>query len=494
MSEDPRIARIRRDIAELKRGRVTHREVQVTAADPVTSTFSADLPDGQPLTGIAAPREFLPAPGQPVTLRLEGATPIYDPAGISSLSPTKIENGTFAGDFTVAGRFTTALTGQRSEMNAVGFQAWDSDNNLTISLDGVNNVLTGKFQTAMTGRRIEMGAAGAQGKMSFFAPDGAEGFVRSLTESTGIEAIQFGLEAGANSLWNRINYNSDLYASYRTRTHEFVYTSAFQVRDGDDGTGLNGTIKLQVYKAGMWSEYMSTGTFAVYERNASNNIQAGRLIMGASGATTFYRSPGGDFGVWERLVGGVDVEPRFRVTDTHYWFEWPNVDSRFLIQPSTAAGISPLLQFVGPENFGGTMFYRSNTDGSSGRFEFRNVTATAGSYQALWASAFTPSSSGINKENVTDYTGDAMAEVRAIKPVTFRRKPGKNSTGKDAPESRVEFGVIAEEVPEVIRVRDETGEVYGVDLQSEVTLAFAALKQLDARLSKLETTGKAPKP
>lgn len=84
MDSAQQIAAIRRDVAEIKRGRVTHRTVTVTAADPVTSKFSADLPDGQPLTGLTAPSQFLPAVGQEVTLRLEGATPIYDPAGIAA--------------------------------------------------------------------------------------------------------------------------------------------------------------------------------------------------------------------------------------------------------------------------------------------------------------------------------------------------------------------------------------------------------------------------
>lgn len=174
--------------------------------------------------------------------QVSGATVQVADGDVASLSVGKLTAGTMSADVVMAGRFATALTGARREVNAVGFQGWDASNNLTISLDGTNNLLTGIFKTALTGRRIEMGSAGATGLMSFIAPDGTVTFIRGRTESAGIEAIQFGI-AGAggdpslpNSLWNRINYNNDSaggggtgYASYRANKHEFVYgkTSGF---------------------------------------------------------------------------------------------------------------------------------------------------------------------------------------------------------------------------------------------------------------------------
>lgn len=130
------LADIRAQIADLEEGRVTHRAAQVTTVDPATSTFAAALPDGQELTGLEAPSQLLPRAGQWVRLRLQGATPVYEPAGISENAITDRELA--PGSVTVeqmAADLIASLTGAIIERQATqpdppepGRQAywWDS--------------------------------------------------------------------------------------------------------------------------------------------------------------------------------------------------------------------------------------------------------------------------------------------------------------------------------------------------------------------------------
>lgn len=85
------IAHMRSEIAELKSGRSTYRTAQVLTADAGTGTFSAALPTGETIAGLSAPVQFLPDPGQWVQLRLDGATPLYEPAGIAANAITTRE-------------------------------------------------------------------------------------------------------------------------------------------------------------------------------------------------------------------------------------------------------------------------------------------------------------------------------------------------------------------------------------------------------------------
>lgn len=82
------IADLRQQVAQLQRERVTYRVTEVTATDPVSSTFTATLPDGGDLGGVAAPAQFLPEVGDLVRLTLVGATPIYEPERVASGSVT----------------------------------------------------------------------------------------------------------------------------------------------------------------------------------------------------------------------------------------------------------------------------------------------------------------------------------------------------------------------------------------------------------------------
>lgn len=78
------LAKMRAEIAALKRDRVAYREAQVVAVDPVASAFTAEVPGTTPLAGVAAPAQFLPEVGDTVRLSLYGATAVYEPGTIAA--------------------------------------------------------------------------------------------------------------------------------------------------------------------------------------------------------------------------------------------------------------------------------------------------------------------------------------------------------------------------------------------------------------------------
>lgn len=68
-------------VARLEGERVTYRQVEVLAVDPA-GFITVDV-DGQPLSGIEWPAQFLPVVGDRVTVPVEGATPKFLPNAIA---------------------------------------------------------------------------------------------------------------------------------------------------------------------------------------------------------------------------------------------------------------------------------------------------------------------------------------------------------------------------------------------------------------------------
>lgn len=550
-----RLAELRRDVAELQRGRVTHRLVQVTSADAGTSTFAADLPDGQPLAGLSAPPQFLPAPGEWVRLRLEGATPIYDPAGIaedavtgreiapgavdtgqlspavtttltaangktkatwSQLSPVemtptptggpgdiwyrldgfglgrvtemfeyrdgvwgsrqlndtvvasltagKLVAGTVSADITIAGRFATALTGTRVEVNALGFQAWNGSTQ-TVSITGSTNLLTGTLKTATSGRRIEMMATGNTGRASFIAPDGTTGLVESWTQTSGEEAIRLAMPLSTTDWggWNGISFQTNDRAYLATGYMLSLYgggstgTQAFEVGEtttrGTTAAGPTWTTRILA----------DPGRSAIYGPNGSSSFEA---------QTSVLRMFVGDV----NFEGSVDVV-RHGVADT--------------------LKRSPRLLFRGE---GGTVGHYikfiAEADSTSPRLEIRNSADTAyGTVRGL----FEQNSAREGKTNIADFTATSDALLDKFRPRVYQRLM-EDMPGGLGP---LEVGFVADELPtEVLSADGSAVQVYSL-----ATVALAGVKWLRARLNvqagrittlenrvaKLETIAGAPK-
>jgi hypothetical protein len=399
-----------------------------------------------------------------------GTTVQVGPNDISSLSVGKLTAGIMSADVTISGRFATALTGARTEMNALGLQKFDSSNNLLVSITGTDALLTGRYRSAISGRRIEMGSAGLLGEINFFAPDGKVSYVRAFTEGTGVEAIQLGLTVtGDPSLWNRININSDQWMSIRSRIVDLSYLGTeggfFTVRERSARTG--GTVVNRLYLEDSYSAY----------RNPDATTE---MVQWADGHVSF--TSNGD------------------VTFTH-----PQNNSRVVLQHLDGrADVSLYLQLANDYNYAANFRFLSTNTGASSRLELRDAGT---GYQDLHCGPVTEFSSEAGKTAIRAFDGDALAKIRALKVKRYRRKGPKGEkvnrdektgaivsreeiTGVDGPET---IGLVAEEAfevaPEIVTL-DETGTIVGLQTGARVTLLERAIQQIADELDKLK--GKKP--
>lgn len=390
----------------------------------------------------------------------------YGDQVLSSLTVGKLVGGTATFDLVVGGRVTTALTDQRVELNPLGIQGFDSTSALTLHLDGIANLITGTTQTALTGRRIVMGAAGSSGLISFFAPDGKQGFVFSKSENatTGVEAIQFGMSipGATGGLWNRINYNSDEWASYRANIHEFMFAT-------DQAMG---------------------GSFKVYQttnRGGSGAVTRQRLGINGGGATYW------DTSGMERLsltssdiqLRGTDAFTRLIVTDTEVLYMHPGTNQRISFQADPPATvISPMLRMIANSNYGSAIHYWEDSPGVNGRVAF--VDWGRAFYMPIWAASFVISSSDTVKANRRRVGADEGIEImRSVKVTEFSRLTARRG-GPPVASARRELGVIAEELHEALRL-DGDGEHGPMwDIGPTVAAIISAIQNLDVRLTLAE--------
>jgi hypothetical protein len=98
---------------------------------------------------------------QIVGAKIANAT--IDDAKISNVSAGKITVGVLIADVTIGARIKTQNTGNRVEMNTVGFQAFNASNVKTFEVAAATGscLVTGTFRTGATGTRVEIDASGS---------------------------------------------------------------------------------------------------------------------------------------------------------------------------------------------------------------------------------------------------------------------------------------------------------------------------------------------
>lgn len=420
---------------------------------------------------------------------MSAATALLGDADIANLSVAKLTAGTMTADVVMAGRHTTALTGARREMNAVGFQAWDSANNLTISLDGVNNLLTGRFRTALTGRRIDLGAAGASGELLFYAPDGTTAKISGYTSTTdpGVEVLRMSILPDSGSIWPG-------WPSMQVESDGAVGQAEFRSYGalGYLSVGGNGPEPLKGFYV-LWATNRGTATTAP--------AAATRMFVGATANNHFFPN-GGTFGVYERqgTLSADATDRRFWIRDDDWWFEHPADGGRIVLQhESGRPDLSLVLQFANHYNYVSNLRFLSTSTGGSARLEFRD----AGSgYTNIHGGTYTDSSRADTKEDFSDFRG-GRALIRAARPRSWRRKP---PTGRRPIERRradgtilidseaitgeesgpLQLGVVIEECPPEWQTRDETGALVGVQYAAQIASLIAAVQELDADVEQLK--------
>lgn len=436
---------------------------------------------------------------------VSGATAQAGDGDIAALSVGKLTAGIMSADVTVSGRFATALTGARREVNAIGFQAFDASNALLVNLDGVNNLLTGIFKTALSGRRIEMGSAGATGEMNFYAPDGTRAYVRAYTETAGVEAAQFGIPiAGAtDNLWNKVHINSDEWMQLRAKNVDLFYLATggfFAVRQkADRGAGASVT-RLQIDNGGTGFQVRDqAGTTRLAIAPTSTVLYdgggQGRLQIAANGRTIFWDSSNNiRLDLTDSTQEAIDLQASN--------FGSANGGLLRILKGRDGGGywVSTALQMRTPYNpgyYSGRIDYAVNFDGTNGGIEIRTGDDTA--FMPVKASAFLVQSDFRSKTAVKDIDVDGLALLLATPVRKFRRKgagrripgvphdddePGSpDRAGEDGP---VEIGLVAQEAPPQIRVTSPDGQL-GVDLPQWVALLHQAVIQLTREVRKEAT-------
>lgn len=420
-----------------------------------------------------------------ITNKANIGTAVIDSASISSLNAAKITTGIMKSSL-------------NTTVNGASVPVWQIDlaGNATFNNGTFRGTVTGssivgssyKTSSLTTDRRIEMGIAGLLGEINFYSGDGDKTFVRSYTESSGLEAIQFGVSAGRDGLWNRINYNSQGYSNYRSWKHEFVFTT-------------NDT-----------APYSGDGFWHVLDNDRSNSEFKERLKIDSGGTWSYYPT-GGWHNVYSQNPDGTTYQ-RTRINDTSVYFSWDRQNAGYLdFGNLIRADTSPFIGMILEAGYGSKIYHRSSTTGASARIEFVNEGANA--YRPLWASAFTVSSAQAGKREITDYEGGALAKLKTTKVKKYRRKVGNVVSGEKPDRSfpketkgatrladkapnevpanvgeeilgPVELGLIAEEAPSEIVIKYDDGSGPGIDLYQMNTMLLAALQELAAEVDNLK--------
>jgi hypothetical protein len=273
-----------------------------------------------------------------------------------------------------AGRFATALTGARVEMNSLGFQKFDADNNLLVSITGTEALLTGIFKTAMTGRRIEIGSSGASGEINFYAPDGTRTRITSFSSGlTGDEAANFQVPITGltGTAWNGIQVS--------TGQKLFAISSFVGARFGGSGSVQAFAVS---YQSDPTLESTVKDRFVIDETNGHRfslgSTPTLRLWISSTGLTYFDAAATQRMLVdatdtyWTGASGTTVPQVRFRKSDG-YWLHGSNIAGAYqditndgkmswhyggfdgwveIMSSGTAGGTSPRLRFFTDSNFG----------------------------------------------------------------------------------------------------------------------------------------------
>jgi hypothetical protein len=400
--------------------------------------------------------------------QVAGSTVQVADGDIASLNVGKLVAGIMTADVTISGRFATALAEARVELNSLGLQKWDASNNLMVSLTGTDNLLVGTFKTAISGRRIEMGSAGTTGQVNFIAPDGTVTFINARTESSGIEAIQFGVGDGSGnllsptSLWNRINYNNDHggWANYRANRHEFFMGGTNSAAGGDSA---------------------HPGLFHIFETsNYGTSSNALRFEINNTG-TYVYDSfrvrlqLAGDFIYWDN-VGNPRVEVNTSDQQTRLWI----LDSSgtgfaaITLKQGVVSLTSPSMTFSNKSGFGGGINYAQSIN------SIQIVDISTSNFLHAASAGWDVPSDERGKAGIVDAPHDFSALVRSAKPRSYWRL---KADGKRQGKAK-ELGLVAQEAPDAIVTGND--EQLLVSLYPMATVLWGAMHQVLARLDALE--------
>lgn len=416
--------------------------------------------------------------------QVTGSTTQVADGDIAALSVGKLTAGTMSADVVVGGRFATALTGGRVEMNSLGFQKFDTDGvTKLVSITGTEALLTGIIKTALSGRRVEIGASGSTGSVDFYAPDGTLSQVQGYTASTGAEGVSLGLPfTGANYLWNRLILQHDELSA--------IYARQFIVNIGGNTTTGGDRLFAVNYATGRGNSTTLPPTQVVMQAGV-----AGFSIQDSTGSNPLFVGRGGGTSNW-----------------ASFYPDGSKVQSRLDIMPiatftgSQADDRSPAVEFVSETNFGLRLHFYA----PGGALEVAGPSDST--FLPINASAFNVNSDSVAKTGIRKLEHDPTELIRGMEIVQFRRKRGAGPTTtpkrvkrdavpgefnmRDVPPPMAppapdhdEVGVLAEHTHDLLRRTN--GASNFVDLGSTLFTAIAALQQALGRIDRLEEAASA---
>lgn len=444
-----------------------------------------------------------------------GATVQAADGDIAAVSVGKLTAGTVSADVVMAGRFATALTGARRELNAVGFQAFDASNNLLINLNGVDNLLTGRFRTGSggTGPYFDLYSTGAGASdvaiMDIWDDGVLVGQIRGADASgsggsLSVRAVTSGV---SNLAWNADAWSPAGDKSETHRRYDIRFGGDSQAGDDSVNTTLDyrvshilgaqttggirtrfsvGRNNTALYFAGGGG---TTPSFRVHEYTTDTYVAGGggatvrRIDIAAQKSTLIYFWRGSanldTFSVRELLDNAGDYADRYTIDQYHHRFLFTDDDIQrgyVSYNPDVNGNGSALLGIQNNHSYGATLEFRSTSAGASARLEVKDED-NAG-FINITALGFNPSSARATKKLIRD-AGPLLGKLRAAKARAYRR-----TTEPD--DAREHIGFIAEEVDPAFQVLGEDGQPVAVDLYGLTTAAIAAVVELADRIDAWE--------
>lgn len=379
----------------------------------------------------------------------------FGDAVLNSLTAGKITAGTMSAAVTISGRFATALTGARVELNSAGLQKFDASSNQLVSITGASNLFTGQIQTALTGQRLVINpGSAAPSRIDFYPSTGSVFASIEAATVSGQGAVTMSATNGSTTASSGVLLVRPSFASmsFGTNTQSTVTTEIYT----DVGTARTRAAVVDLQANGNASTAGST-----------------RLSLGVNYVTD----------CWVNFWSSIFNEPMFSA---------PNHNCGIVFSSNVPAGAAQRMFITG----GGGTAVNDRNDLSCGSVIYTG-TLTGPSSREIKA----------NIKTVTDV--DIRAEARGARTVRFTkpllaRAERRTDDGRliapaiDAP---VQVGLIAEEVPKAAQIMIYRAigdlDVLGIDYTALMALswtglghAFDDLAALEQRIAALETKGK----
>lgn len=410
-------------------------------------------------------------------------------AKIDTITADKITAGVISAAITISGKIATALTGQRTELNAAGLTSYDASGNVIFDTSGGSLTMTGSLKTNVSGPRVEL-FGNAQGGTIWLRSG-----ISNETHPGSIYTNFTGTGASADAL---------LYIQAPQKDGLPTCTIRMASRDADTGAdftlfGYNGSV--------YWNSDAGYGTHYYYSTGGS--------ILDAWLTVARYGADGAQFRTTGRTAPSMTLnnsagEATINNTTTYIAVGADEfvVGGRFT---HVATGSNHKLNFT---NEFGTTRFGGNTDANSAYVEsdvaYARTYGSAANMVITSAGVIGRSTSSARYKIGIEDAVVPLDAVKALRPITFYDKAnaerynalveealglgtyGDPDVKRDVEYPRQHVGLLAEDVAAVglewLLDRNDSGEPEAVYYERLPVLLLAWLSDLEGRMGRLEST------